>query len=166
MNYVIKSIERLQSSNVSKIHYIILGDGNDRPYFEELISDSSVNDKIYLLGSVKDVRPYYAISDLFLLLSSGEGFPNTLLEAWAMELPVVVSNHHPYPEITNSNNAFMLSLDDENGLDDIIKELTNNKNKFKEVGIKNRNNLKSDYLWRNIASRYIKNINFSFKTEI
>ena len=60
----------------------------------------------------------------------------------------------------------MLSLDDENGLDDIIKELTNNKNKFKEVGIKNRNNLKSDYLWRNIASRYIKNINFSFKTEI
>ena len=53
---------------------------------------------------MKDVRPYYATSDLFLLLSYGEGFPNTLLEAWAMELPVVVSNHPPYPEITNSKN--------------------------------------------------------------
>ena len=44
-----------------------------------------------------------------------------------MELPVVVSNHHPYPEITNSKNAFMLSLDDENSLDNIIKELVKNK---------------------------------------
>ena len=115
---------------------------------------------------MKDVRPYYAISDLFLLLSSGEGFPNTLLEAWAMELPVGVSNHQPYPEITNSKNAFMLPLDDENGLDDIIKELAKDKNKFKEIGIKNRINLKSDYLWRNIASRYIENFNFSNKTKI
>ena len=47
-----------------------------------------------------------------------------------------------------------------------IKELAKDKNKFKEIGIKNRINLKSDYLWRNIASRYIENFNFSNKTKI
>jgi glycosyltransferase involved in cell wall biosynthesis len=157
IHYVINSLERLQTENISNVNYIILGDGNHRQYFEKLIKESSVGHRIYLIGSVKDVRPYYATSDLFVLLSYGDGFPNSLLEAWAMELPVVVSNHPPYPEITNSKNAIKLSLDDEDGLDDLIKELVENKYRFRKTGIKNRTFLNANYSWQNIAAKYIEN---------
>ena len=74
-----------------------------------------------------------------------------------MELPVVVSNHPPYPEITNSKNAIKLSLDDEDGLDDLIKELVGNKYRFRKTGIKNRTFLNANYSWQNIAAKYIEN---------
>jgi glycosyltransferase involved in cell wall biosynthesis len=40
-------------------------------------------------GMQDDVRPYYAQSDVFVLPSYREGFPNVLLEAGAMSLPCI-----------------------------------------------------------------------------
>lgn len=85
------------------LHYIVVGDGPHRSSLEELASGLGVNAHIHFAGSVTDVLPYYEMADLFVLLSHGEGFPNVLLEAWAMELPVLVSLHPPYPDVVDRN---------------------------------------------------------------
>ena len=157
MQYVIASMERLQDRNVDNIYYTIIGEGNDLEYFEKKIKASHVKDKIHLLGTMRDVRPYYATSDLFLLLSYGEGFPNTLLEAWAMEIPVVVSDASPYPDITNRENAFMPSVEDRDGLDQLLTEFNQNRDEFRKIGKRNRVYLKSHYSWPIIASKYFDN---------
>ena len=157
MIYIIESLERLKRRGITNIYYIIVGDGYERQYYEELINTSSVKVQIKLVGSVKDVRPYYSISDLFLLLSYGEGFPNVLLEAWSMELPVVVSTFSPFLEITNSRNAFSLSVDDKTGLDDLIEHVKHNGERFRVIGIENRKKVMEDFSWESVASRYYNN---------
>ena len=50
------------------------------------------NPNILEIGYQQEVRPFYAISDVFVLPSYREGFPNALLQAGAMELPSIVSD--------------------------------------------------------------------------
>ena len=53
-----------------------------------------------------DLLAYYAASDCFVMPSYREGFPNTVLEAGAMELPSIV---------TDINGSREIIVEDENG---------------------------------------------------
>ena len=72
-------------------------------------------DKINTLSSIEAVGPkygddllaYYAASDCFVFPSYREGFPNTVLEAGAMELPSIV---------TDINGSREIIVDGENGV--------------------------------------------------
>jgi glycosyltransferase involved in cell wall biosynthesis len=50
-------------------------------------------------GEQADVRPYLAISDIFVFPSYREGFPNVVMEAGAMELPCIVTDINGCNEI-------------------------------------------------------------------
>ncbi len=90
-----KGIERLiYAVNLLTISftYYIIGEGNKRNELQKLIDDLQLNDKIFLTGQ-KD-NPFSGIedADLFLMGSYYEGFPNVLLEAGALGIPVVAFN--------------------------------------------------------------------------
>ena len=57
------------------------------------------NLNIICAGFVKDVRPYFAISDCLVFPSYREGFPNVVLQAGAMGLPSIVSDINGCNEI-------------------------------------------------------------------
>lgn len=50
------------------------------------------NPRIHRLGFQKDIRPALAASDVLVLPSYREGFPNAVLQAGAMELPVIATD--------------------------------------------------------------------------
>jgi len=64
------------------------------------------NVNIINTGWVKDVRPYFAISDILTFPSYREGFPNVVLQAGAMGLPSIVT------DISGSNEII---IEGENG---------------------------------------------------
>lgn len=67
----------------------ILGDGPGRPAIERSIRDRGLEGRIALPGRTSDATGELARSDLFVLSSRFEGFPNALCEAMAGGLPVV-----------------------------------------------------------------------------
>ena len=106
INELIEAFKRLRP-NSAKL--LLVG-----PYEEELDpvkaetkSEIDNNPNIEWVGKQDDVRPYYERADAFVLSSYREGFPNTVLEAGAMELPCIV---------TDINGANEIIFPEKNGL--------------------------------------------------
>lgn len=57
------------------------------------------NEKIVFEGYQTDVRPYLVASDVLVLPSYREGFPNVILQAGAMGLPVIVTDINGSDEV-------------------------------------------------------------------
>lgn len=79
--------------NHPNAHLVIVGSEETEDRVAPAVLDSLMSDpRVHLVGSVSDPRPWYASVDVIVLPSYREGFPNVLLEAAAMELPVVATN--------------------------------------------------------------------------
>ena len=71
------------------IRLAIVGDGPLRHDVERAASERA--GVVRFFGHRRDVRPFLAAADLFILSSAREGLPFALLEAMSMELPPVVA---------------------------------------------------------------------------
>ncbi|MGU5542163.1 glycosyltransferase family 4 protein, partial [Aeromonas hydrophila] len=71
---------------------VFAGDGPLRPALESKIKQAKLESHIYVLGSIDNVPELLAISDIGVFPSQFEGMSISLLEKFAMKLPVVASN--------------------------------------------------------------------------
>lgn len=71
---------------------IILGQGELKDYLRQLASDLKLENDIYFLGFQKNPFKYIARSNIYVLPSLYEGFPNALCEAMACRVPVISSD--------------------------------------------------------------------------
>jgi glycosyltransferase involved in cell wall biosynthesis len=92
---------------------VIVGEGSDRSRLEALAADLGVLERVALPGWQADVRTYYEAMDLFALSSLREGLPNVLLEAMALEVPVVATRVNGVPRvITDGQNGILVDAGD------------------------------------------------------
>ena len=76
----------------SNIKFAIIGSG---PQFEELKHKHemlNLNDRVVLAGRRMDATHLYKAFDIFVLPSSKEGMPITLMEAMAAHVPIIATN--------------------------------------------------------------------------
>lgn len=74
----------------------VIGDGPERDALESHTADLGVGDQIEFLGFIEDDEEVIAnlkAADVFVLPSTREGFPNTILEANACGVPSIVVDH-------------------------------------------------------------------------
>src|SRR5207248_7230096 len=71
-------------------------------------AQSGIGQRIIFAGQVTDVRPFYAMSDAFVLPSHTEGSPNVLLEAMAARVPIVATAVGGVPEIVENEESALL----------------------------------------------------------
>ena len=95
--------------------YEIYGDGDEREILQDLIQKTGLQDRISLMGHRTDVYEMIAPASVFLMSSDYEGMSNALIEAMALGLPVV-STDHPVGGaralIQNDVNGFLVPLND------------------------------------------------------
>jgi glycosyltransferase involved in cell wall biosynthesis len=79
---------------IPQVHYLIVGEGNDRSRLEQEIQHRQLQDCVTLAGFVPDVelKDYYNLCDVFAMPSKLEGFGIVFLEALASGKPVLASN--------------------------------------------------------------------------
>jgi glycosyltransferase involved in cell wall biosynthesis len=78
---------------------LIVGEGPDRPVLEGEARRLGLEDRVRFAGERHDVPDLLADADVFVLSSSSEGLPVSVLEAMAAELPVVASRVGGMPEL-------------------------------------------------------------------
>lgn len=71
---------------------VIAGDGPERAALQALAAELGIADRVILPGWVRNPYPLVARASLFALTSNVEGFPNALVEALALGIPVVATN--------------------------------------------------------------------------
>lgn len=78
---------------------LLIGDGPERQYMEELCRQIGLCHEIRFLGKQDAVEELLAIADLFIIPSGNESFGLAALEAMACEVPVISSNVGGLPEV-------------------------------------------------------------------
>lgn len=108
----------------------------------------------------KDVRPWLAASDVLVLPSYREGFPNVVLEAGAMELPCIVSDVPGSNDIiADGDNGILVPSKDVEALDKAMRQALDNKDKIREMGRRARRKVEHlytrDTVFSNLVAFYL-----------
>lgn len=81
-----------------------------------------------------DLLAYYAASDCFVFPSYREGFPNTVLEAGAMELPSIVTDINGSREIIEDGfNGLVIPAKDETALYEAMEKMMTNRSESERL---------------------------------
>lgn len=72
--------------------FVFVGDGELLYQMQELVTKYQLTNSILFMGRRTDVYEIMKASDCFILPSRWEGFPITLIEAMACNLPIIASN--------------------------------------------------------------------------
>lgn len=76
---------------------VMVGDGGYKEKYQKIIQDLGIEDRVYFTGFQNNPYKYMAKSDIFVLSSLSEGFPNVLGEAMSLGLPVIATNCYSGP---------------------------------------------------------------------
>jgi UDP-glucose:(heptosyl)LPS alpha-1,3-glucosyltransferase len=95
----------------------VAGRDRDAARFAQQAAARRLGGRVQLLGGRDDVRPLYAAADCFILPTRYDPFPNAVLEALAMGLPVIVGRRSGAAEILrHGENGWICEPGDVAGL--------------------------------------------------
>ena len=125
--YAIRNLSGYMKSH-DDVFLIIGGDGEARRAIEHTISEYNLQNKVILLGFIKDIRCFFSLINVYLNTSLGEAFGFSTVEAMKYGVPVVASNVYGNSDVIEDNNTGLLfSLDKPVSLVDKINVLKDDK---------------------------------------
>jgi glycosyltransferase involved in cell wall biosynthesis len=134
----------------------VIGDGPEKDRLVGLASHLGLlgtkkDSGICFYGARSDVPQLLKQSDIFVLTSDQEGFPNVLLEAMAASLPIISTPAGEAPQlIDNGVNGYIVPFDDITGLKSRIIDLAISSSMRRKLGANSRKKVSSDYDLRNL----------------
>ena len=110
--------------------FVLIGIGDDKPHLEALTRSLGLEEKVLFLGYRSDMVQVYNSLDLVVQTWSTEGMPNVVLEALAMEVPVIATDVGGTSEVIRNNHTGVLIGP---GKTEIIAESILNFNRTRDV---------------------------------
>lgn len=126
------------------------------PQTKEIINN---HPSVEYVGYQKDVRPYFAKSDLLAFPSYREGFPNVVMQAGAMGLSSIVSDINGCNEIIiDGKNGKIIPPKNEDALFGAMKYFVENKEIVSQMASNSREMITSRYeqqiIWNCLLKEY------------
>lgn len=105
----------------------IVGEGTERRYLEDLISEWKLERFVKLWGYQNNPYPYIKASDWFVCSSRNEGYSTVVNEAVILQRPVITTHCSGMQELLGENNEYGIIVENEeesllNGMRDILKD--------------------------------------------
>jgi len=107
------AIESLAYANSQAFWLVVVGKDRDTTRYEAQARRAGVAARVRFVGAREDVRPYYAAADCLVLPSRYDPFPNTVLEALAMGVPVIASERCGAAEVLRERGGGFVAPPDD-----------------------------------------------------
>jgi len=149
-------IKALQVLGRTDIKVVFIGSGRDENYLKQLVSESKLVDLVSFMGFQPEsaVAAWYQAADMVVVPSLKDVFPLVLLEAMALEKPVIATSVGGIPElISDQKNGLLVPPDDEVKLAEAIKELLEKPNLANYLAKNAAITIRKDFSWPEIARR-------------
>ncbi|MGC8691194.1 MAG: glycosyltransferase family 4 protein [Caldisericum sp.] len=144
-DHIIKALFAVKSAGKA-FKCVIAGDGSLKNHLVCLAKNLKLQENIYFTGYTKKVIKLLSVSDIFVFASSREGLPVSVMEAMAMEKPVVAYNIRGVRDLVEDGvNGFLLPFGDIEGLANKIIYLMENPEIAKEMGRRGREKIEKEF---------------------
>jgi glycosyltransferase involved in cell wall biosynthesis len=131
--------------------------GGTQSYTERLrsfIAEMDVSDRVHLLGPRTDAPDLLRAADLFLLPSTHEGLPLSLVEAQATKVPVLAAPTAGVPEIVrHGETGLLIPADDAAAYADGMVQLLSHADLYHRVTEAAFAQVNREYNWRTYCQR-------------
>src|SRR5690554_1475980 len=162
INELVSAFKRISESanqRISKLLLVGSFESDLDPLLPETLKEIEANPKIISVGYQKDVRPYFAISDVLVFPSYREGFPNVVMQAGAMGLPSTVSNINGCNEIiVEGENGIIFSVKNTEALLRSMQKMKEDKAYYQELKSNARAMIQNRYeqkvVWNALLEEY------------
>jgi len=162
INELIKAFSALnKQENQQRSKLLLVGPLEQEldPLYPDTLNEIENNPDIVSVGFQKDVRPYFAISDVLVFPSYREGFPNVVMQAGAMELPSIVSDINGCNEIIVENeNGVIVPVKDSESLREEMEKMISDKDYYQTLKKNARpmieDRFEQSVIWNAILSEY------------
>jgi colanic acid/amylovoran biosynthesis glycosyltransferase len=153
IEYAIRAVAKI-AENYPNIEYNIIGDGNLKEHFQQIITELKIQDKVNLLGwkNQREIIEILDKSHIFVAPSvtaadGNQDAPvNTLKEAMAMGLPVIGTLHGGIPELIEDGvSGFLVPERDADAIAEKLIYLIEHSEQWPQMGKSGRAYVEQHY---------------------
>ncbi len=159
---LVGSFKKLSKGN-SKLQLILVGpfEAELDPLPHDILKEISLNPNIKHIPWSNNIAAFMAICDYFIFPSHREGFPNVLLQAGAIGIPVICSDISGNIDlITDHQTGRLFKCGDENALTQQLLQALNNDSQSllmaNNLSFYIHQNFDQQEIWRIIYEKYIE----------
>lgn len=159
MDTLITALPRLLT-RWPELQLLAVGDGDDRPWLEDLAEQNGVNRHVHFLSGVNNEQliACYEACEMFALPSRGEGFGLVYLEAMACGKPVIGGSHGGAPEVIEDGvTGYLVPHGDAAQLATSIETLLSDPAMAQKMGGRGRQRVERDFRF-NVFAKSLKKI--------
>lgn len=141
-----------------ELSVLLIGDGPGRPKVEAAMAETGMTDRVTLAGRRFDVPEMLSAMDIYALPSIyGEFFPNSIIEAMAMELPWIGSDIAGLSELTAGGEAgWVTPIDDIEALAANLERLVADPELRRARGMRGRREVIENLTITRVADRILE----------
>ena len=155
VDHLFKAIGMLDKKDLGDWKISILGDGSSKTWLKSLAKNLQIDDRIEFVGQIANPSKYFWESSLYVISSSFEGGPLTLLECIYANLPVISYRCSPFIEevIIDKVTGVLVEKNNIGHLSAAIKECVTNPDLINYMS-NNINHIKNKYSSNEILSQW------------
>lgn len=118
---LLRALKRLHDRGIES-RLVLGGDGPERPRLEALAEELGLGPAVRFAGWIDDVAGLLHSADIFVLPSLDEPFGIVVLEAMALETPIVATKSQGPSEILDAGTAYLCAVGDDESLAEAMAE--------------------------------------------
>ena len=136
---LIKAFRKI-TTELKNTQLILIGDGENRKFHEELVKKLKIEQSVHFLGWQENVYPYLMSSGVFIMSSHYEGFGYVLIEAMACGLPIVSTDtpFGPGEVLDKGKYGILVPIGDIDKMEKVINNILTDRVEHKKYSLLSR----------------------------